>query len=73
MEITKLDQWLQSAVKEGDPQAMLAVCAVQWSFCLPLLQPKFRKYIHTPLLNVAKVLEEMPRCKVVFKSAFHYI
>lgn len=62
-EISKLDQWLQSAVREGDPQAMQAVCATQWRLCLPLLQPKFRKYIRTPLLNVAKVLEEMTRCK----------
>lgn len=62
-EITKLDQCLQTAVREGDPQAMQAVCATQWTICLPLLQPKFRKYIRTPLLNVAIVLEEIQRCK----------
>ncbi|KAI3362965.1 hypothetical protein L3Q82_011639 [Scortum barcoo] len=57
-EIGKLDQWLQTAVREGEPQAMQAVCATQWSFCLPLLQHNLRKRIKTPLLNVAQVLED---------------
>ncbi|XP_070772644.1 cilia- and flagella-associated protein 46 [Enoplosus armatus] len=69
-EIGKLDQWLQTAVREGDPQAMQAVCAIQWSFCLPLLQHNLRKRIKTPLLSVAQVLEDMQsmwlemRCQV---------
>lgn len=67
-EITKLDQCLQTAAREGDPQAMQAVCAAQWTICLPLLQPKFRKYIRTPLLNAAIVLEEIQRCKRSIQS-----
>lgn len=55
-------------MREGDPQAMQAVCATQWTFCLPLLQPKFRKYIRTPLLNVANVLEEIQRCESSVQS-----
>ncbi|KAM3842817.1 cilia- and flagella-associated protein 46 [Diretmus argenteus] len=57
-EIGKLDQWLQKAVTEGDPQAMQAVCATQWSFCLPLLQHNLRRRIRTPLLRVAQALED---------------
>lgn len=60
-EIGKLDQWLQAAVREGDPQAMQAVCATQWSLCLPLLQHNLRKCIKTPLFRVAQVLEDMQR------------
>ncbi|KAF7668645.1 hypothetical protein LDENG_00299490 [Lucifuga dentata] len=58
-EIGKLDQLLQAAVREGDPQAMQAVCAAQWSVCLPLLQHNLRRHIKTPLLRVAQVLEDI--------------
>ncbi|XP_044228761.1 cilia- and flagella-associated protein 46 isoform X1 [Thunnus albacares] len=57
-EIGKLDQWLQTAVREGDPRAVQAVCATQWSFCLPLLQHNLRRRIKTPLLRVAQILED---------------
>lgn len=60
-EICKLDQWLQTAVRERDPQAVQAVCATQWSFCLPLLQHNLRKRIKAPLLRVVQVLEDMQR------------
>ncbi|XP_056903879.1 cilia- and flagella-associated protein 46 isoform X4 [Takifugu flavidus] len=70
-EITKLDQCLQTATREGDPQAMQAVCATQWTICLPLLQPKFRKYIRTPLLNVAIVLEEIQSVFVEMRCQLH--
>lgn len=60
-EISKLEQWLQAAVREGDPQVIQAVCATQWNFCLPLLQHNLRKQIKTPLLSVAQVLEDMQR------------
>ncbi|XP_035461481.2 cilia- and flagella-associated protein 46 isoform X4 [Scophthalmus maximus] len=69
-EIGKLDQWLQSAVREGDPRAVQAVCATQWRFCLPLLQHNLRKHTRTPLLRVAQALEDMQsllqemRCQV---------
>ncbi|XP_075933471.1 cilia- and flagella-associated protein 46 [Anarhichas minor] len=69
-EIGKLDQWLQTAVREGDPQAAQAVCAAQWSSCLPLMQHNLRKRIRTPLLRVAQVLEDIQsalletRCQV---------
>lgn len=60
-EIGKLDQWLQTAARERDPRAMQAVCATQWSFCLPVLQHNLRRRIKTPLLRVAQVLEDMQR------------
>lgn len=63
-DIGKLDQWLQTAVREGDPQAMQTMCATQWSLCLPLLQHNLRKRIKTPLLRVAQVLEDMQRFPV---------
>ncbi|XP_059214821.1 cilia- and flagella-associated protein 46 [Centropristis striata] len=69
-EIGKLDQWLQTAVGEGHPEAMQAVCATQWNFCLPLLQHNLRKRIKTPLLRLAQALEHMQsmflemRCQV---------
>nr|XP_057920264.1 cilia- and flagella-associated protein 46 isoform X2 [Doryrhamphus excisus] len=58
-EIGKLNQCLQVAVREGDPQAVQAVCATQWSFCLPLLQHNLRKHVKTPLSRVAQALEDM--------------
>uniref|UniRef100_A0A3Q3W8A3 Uncharacterized protein n=1 Tax=Mola mola TaxID=94237 RepID=A0A3Q3W8A3_MOLML len=70
-EIDKLDQWLQTAVKEGDAQAMQTVCAMQWSFCLPLLQRNFRRHIKTPLLNVAHVLEDMQSMLLEMRSQVH--
>uniref|UniRef100_A0A8C3AX50 Cilia and flagella associated protein 46 n=1 Tax=Cyclopterus lumpus TaxID=8103 RepID=A0A8C3AX50_CYCLU len=69
-EIGQLDQCLQTAVREGDPQAAQAVCATQWRFCLPLLQHNLRTHIRTPLLRVAQVLEDIQsmlletRCQV---------
>ncbi|XP_061546899.1 cilia- and flagella-associated protein 46 isoform X4 [Phycodurus eques] len=68
--IAKLNQCLQAAVREGDPQAVQAVCATQWSFCLPLLQHNLRRHIKTPLSRVAQALEDMQcmlfpvRCQV---------
>ncbi|KAL6101538.1 cfap46 [Pungitius sinensis] len=71
-EISKLDRWLQTVAGEGegDPRATQAVCAAQWSFCLPLLQHNLRKRVRTPLLRVAQVLEDIrstlleTRCQV---------
>lgn len=60
-EIGKLDKWLKTAVRERDPQAVQAVCATQWSFCLPLLQHNLRKCIKAPLLRVVQVLEDTQR------------
>ncbi|XP_073337460.1 cilia- and flagella-associated protein 46 isoform X1 [Pagrus major] len=70
-EIGKLDQWLQTAVREGDPQAMQAVCATQWSFCLPLLQHNLRKHIKAPLLSVARVLEDMQSTLLEMRCQVH--
>ncbi|XP_061818672.1 cilia- and flagella-associated protein 46 isoform X2 [Nerophis lumbriciformis] len=58
-EIGKLNHCLQAAVREGDPQAVQAVCATQWSFCLPLLQHNLRRHVKTPLSRVAQALEDM--------------
>ncbi|XP_045926168.1 cilia- and flagella-associated protein 46 isoform X3 [Micropterus dolomieu] len=70
-EIGKLDQLLQTAVSEGEPQAMQAVCATQWSFCLPLLQHNLRKRIKTPLLSVAQVLEDMQSMLLEMRCQVH--
>ncbi|KAM8739310.1 cilia- and flagella-associated protein 46 isoform 1-T1 [Acanthopagrus schlegelii] len=70
-EIGKLDQWLQTAVREGNPQAMQAVCATQWSFCLPLLQHNLRKHIKAPLLSVAQVLEDMQSTLLEMRCQVH--
>ncbi|XP_051232115.1 cilia- and flagella-associated protein 46 [Dicentrarchus labrax] len=70
-EISKLDQWLQTAVREGDPQAIQAVCATQWSSCLPLLQHNLRKRIKTPLLSVAQVLEDMQSMLLEMRCQVH--
>ncbi|XP_042358180.1 cilia- and flagella-associated protein 46 [Plectropomus leopardus] len=70
-EIGKLDQWLQTAVREGDPQAMQAVCATQWSFCLPLLQHNLSKLIKTPLLRMAQVLEDMQSMLLEMRCQVH--
>ncbi|KAM8859515.1 cilia- and flagella-associated protein 46 isoform 3-T3 [Spinachia spinachia] len=74
-EISKLDRWLQAAAAaagegEGNPRATQAVCAAQWSFCLPLLQHNLRKHVRTPLLRVSQMLEDIrstlleTRCQV---------
>ncbi|KAM9345441.1 cilia- and flagella-associated protein 46 [Symphorus nematophorus] len=70
-EIGKLDQWLQTAVREGDLQALQTVCATQWSFCLPLLQHNLRKYIKKPLLNVAQALEDMQSMLLEMRCQVH--
>ncbi|XP_040906348.1 cilia- and flagella-associated protein 46 [Toxotes jaculatrix] len=70
-EIGKLDQWLQTAVREGDPQAVQAVCATQWRFCLPLLQHNLRKHIKTPLLRVVQVLEDMQSMLLEMRCQVH--
>lgn len=48
-------------MREGDPEAMQAVCATQWNLCLPLLQHNLRKRIRTPLYHIAQVLEDIQR------------
>ncbi|KAM7408201.1 hypothetical protein PAMA_002070 [Pampus argenteus] len=70
-EIGKLDQLLQTAVREGDPQSIQAVCATQWSFCLPLLQHNLRKQIKTPLLRVAQVLEDIQSMLLEMRCQVH--
>ncbi|XP_058493509.1 cilia- and flagella-associated protein 46-like [Solea solea] len=70
-DIGKLDQLLQSAVREGDPQAVQAVCATQWKFCLPLLQYTLRKYIKTPLLRVAQELEDVQSILLEMRCQIH--
>ncbi|XP_070834007.1 cilia- and flagella-associated protein 46 [Chaetodon trifascialis] len=70
-EIGKLDQWLHTAVRVGDPQATQAVCATQWSFCLPLLQHNLRKRIKTPLLSVAQALEDMQSMLLEMRCQVH--
>uniref|UniRef100_A0A3P8S680 Cilia and flagella associated protein 46 n=1 Tax=Amphiprion percula TaxID=161767 RepID=A0A3P8S680_AMPPE len=70
-EIGKLDQWLQTAVREGDPQAVQAVCVTQWNFCLPLLQRNIRKRIKTPLLRVAEALEDMQSMLLEMRCQVH--
>ncbi|XP_026165910.1 cilia- and flagella-associated protein 46 isoform X3 [Mastacembelus armatus] len=70
-EISKLDQWLQTAVRERDPQAVQAVCATQWNICLPLLQHNLRKHIKTPLLRVVQVLEDMQSMLLVMRCQVH--
>uniref|UniRef100_A0A3Q2XJ12 Uncharacterized protein n=1 Tax=Hippocampus comes TaxID=109280 RepID=A0A3Q2XJ12_HIPCM len=66
--IGKLNHCLQTALREGDPQAVQAVCATQWSFCLPLLQHNLRRHVKTPLSRVAQALEDIMlfpvRCQV---------
>uniref|UniRef100_A0A672I175 Uncharacterized protein n=1 Tax=Salarias fasciatus TaxID=181472 RepID=A0A672I175_SALFA len=58
-EVGRLDQWLQTALREGPPQAVQAVCATQWALCLPLLQHNLRKRVKQPLLRLAGALENM--------------
>ncbi|XP_028983141.1 cilia- and flagella-associated protein 46 isoform X3 [Betta splendens] len=70
-EIGKLDKLLQTAVRERDPQAAQAVCATQWSFCLPLLQHNLRKYIKAPLLRMAQVLEDTQSVMQGMRSQIH--
>lgn len=48
-------------MREGDPEAMQAVCATQWNLCLPLLQHNLKKRIRTPLYHIAQVLEDIQR------------
>ncbi|XP_039478106.1 cilia- and flagella-associated protein 46 isoform X2 [Oreochromis aureus] len=70
-EIGKLDQWLQTAVREGGPQAVQAVCTTQWNLCLPLLQHNLRKCIKTPLLRVAQALEETQSMLLELRCQVH--
>ncbi|KAM9847487.1 cilia- and flagella-associated protein 46 [Aulostomus maculatus] len=70
-EIGKLDQLLQTAVREGDPQAVQTVCATQWSFCLPLLQHNLRRRIKAPLFRVAQALEDMQSMLLEMRCQVH--
>ncbi|XP_030012468.1 LOW QUALITY PROTEIN: cilia- and flagella-associated protein 46 [Sphaeramia orbicularis] len=70
-EIGKLDQWLQTAMREGDPEAMQAVCTTQWSFCLPLLQHNLRKHVKTALLRVAQALEDVQSTLLELRCQVH--
>ncbi|KAJ3610538.1 hypothetical protein NHX12_022630 [Muraenolepis orangiensis] len=69
-EIGRLDGLLRRTASEGDPGAMQAVCATQWTVCLPLLQRNLRRRITPELQRVAQVLEDMQspllemRCQV---------
>ncbi|KAM9810017.1 cilia- and flagella-associated protein 46 isoform 2-T2 [Syngnathus typhle] len=69
--IGKLDQCLLAAVRERDPQAVQAVCATQWSFCLPLLQHNLRQHVKTPMLRMAQTLEDMQCMLFLVRSQVH--
>ncbi|CAL8237574.1 unnamed protein product, partial [Boreogadus saida] len=60
-EIGKLDRLLRrvAAAGEADPRAVQAVCATQWSVCLPLLQRNLRKRVRAELQRVAQALEDI--------------
>ena len=51
-----------AAAGEADPRAVQAVCATQWSVCLPLLQRNLRKRVRAELQRVAQALEDINRC-----------
>ncbi|XP_069395061.1 cilia- and flagella-associated protein 46 isoform X1 [Paralichthys olivaceus] len=70
-EIDRLDQLLQSAVREGYAQAVQVVCTTLWRFCLPLLQHNLRKHIRTPLLNIARVLEDTQSSLLEMRCQVH--
>ncbi|KAK2922244.1 cilia- and flagella-associated protein 46 [Channa argus] len=70
-EIGKLDQWLQTAVRENVPQAVQALCTTQWSFCLPLLQHNLRKRVKAPLLRVVQVMEDIHSMLLEMRSQIH--
>ncbi|KAG7229993.1 hypothetical protein INR49_009713 [Caranx melampygus] len=70
-EIGKLDQWLKTAMSEGNPEAVQAVCATQWRFCLPLLQHNLRKHIKTPLLRVVQALEDIKSMLLEMRCQVH--
>ncbi|XP_067091811.1 cilia- and flagella-associated protein 46 [Osmerus mordax] len=56
--VGRLDQLLQSAVRDGEAHVMQGVCATQWNACLPLLQHNLRRKIKPALLRLAEVLED---------------
>ncbi|XP_068184453.1 cilia- and flagella-associated protein 46 isoform X2 [Antennarius striatus] len=70
-EVERLDRCLQTAVREGGPRAVQAVCAAQWGICLPLLQHNLRKSIKTPLRHVADVLEDMQSMLLQTRCQIH--
>ena len=58
-----------AAAGEADPRAVQAVCATQWSVCLPLLQRNLRKRVRAELQRVAQALEDInrsPECPAGF-------
>ncbi|XP_034148794.1 cilia- and flagella-associated protein 46 isoform X2 [Esox lucius] len=69
--IGRLDQVLQSAVREGDPKVMQAVCASQWNACLPLLQHNLRWSVKGVLQRVAQVLEDTQSMQLEMRCQIH--
>ena len=55
-----------------DPGAVQAVCATQWTVCLPLLQRNLRRRIRAELQRVAQALEDIHRCLCTTPRGFEF-
>ncbi|XP_028324506.1 cilia- and flagella-associated protein 46 isoform X2 [Gouania willdenowi] len=69
--IHKLDQLLQTALREAAPQTVQAVCVAQWNTCLMLLQHNLRNHIKKPLLRISQALENIQSMLVEVRCQVH--
>ncbi len=73
--INKLHEALLNAKRANNPQLIQKGCHIQWTLCLPLLQPVLRKQVRRALQLVAECLESIDsmewllRCQVHFELA----
>ncbi len=59
--IRRCDELIRNSVRLNNTDLIQLGCIIQWSLCLPLLQPGLRKDVRKPLQYVCECLSDIER------------
>ncbi|CAH3151990.1 unnamed protein product [Porites lobata] len=69
--IRKLEQYIMTAIRMGNPNVIQAGCVTMWNLCLPLLQANLRHHVRKPLTLAAQALEDIDSLLVLLRCQMH--
>ncbi|KAL9983920.1 hypothetical protein ACROYT_G006166 [Oculina patagonica] len=69
--IRKLEQYIMTAVRMGNPNVIQAGCVTMWNLALPLLQSNLRHHVRKPLTLAAQALEDIDSLLVLLRCQMH--
>jgi hypothetical protein len=66
-----MEQSLDSAMRLADPYVIEEACGAIWNTCLPLLQPRRRRAIHSILQKCADSLDQIESNLNFLRASIH--